>query len=286
MTSAALILRRNAASCLGFGVLLLSTPRGVSFALGSAPPAVLVGLGVVLLINGAHLLLASMRARPIAAEILWFSMGDMAWWLATLSLIVAGVWITTPTGIALALLVALCVAGLGLAQLFQLGSSRSGLAPREHWRRIGHSWMSLPMWVKIWLSALNATFLLSPVFLPWEAASVVLTAYAASGPLLGAFATLEGGLTRAMGLAHLVPWVPMLGWLTIWMIGSEASGLALSYAAFLAMATVICLSFDTYDLWRWIYGERAIIYKQLRLSPGEVDAETVSPTLAGSMGAR
>jgi hypothetical protein len=259
MTSLASVLRLNAASCLGFGAVFLILPGSVSSMLGSAPLAVLVGLGAVLLVNGAHLLVASMRSRPIFAENVWFSIGDMAWWLATLSLIAAGVWITTPAGIAIAFVVALCVAGIGIGQISHLGVERTRLPTREHWRRIGLSWMALPLWVKIWLFALNAAFLLSPIFLPWEAARMVLIAYVASGPLLAAFAVFEGGLTRAMGLAHLVPWVPMLLWLTFWIGNSRAHGLALGYAVFVATMTAICLAFDVYDLKRWVRGERAII---------------------------
>jgi len=267
MNSLVFVLRLNAASCLSFGALFMTVPSGVSSVLGNASPAVLVGLGAVLLVNGAHLLLASIRTRPFPAEILWFSMGDMAWWLATLTLVAAGVWITTPKGIALALLVALCVAALGLGQLLHLGRDGSGLHGRAHWRRIGHSWLSLPLWVKIWLVALNAAFLLSPVFLPWEAVRIVLIAYVASGPLLGASAVFEGGLTRAMGLAHLVPWVPMLVWLTIWIGSFEAHGLALGYAALLASMTTVCLAFDVYDLWRWVRGERGILSGSTTATP-------------------
>jgi len=283
MISLAFVLRLNATSCLSFGALFMTNPSGVSSVLGNASPAVLVGLGAVLLVNGAHLLLASIRTRPFTAEILWFSMGDMAWWLATLTLIAAGVWITTPTGIALALLVALCVAALGLGQLLHLGRDGSGLRGRAHWRRIGHSWLSLPLWVKIWLFALNAAFLLSPVFLPWEAARIVLIAYVASGPLLGAFAVFEGGLTRAMGLAHLVPWVPMLVWLTIWIGSSEAHGLALGYAALLASMTTVCLAFDVYDLWRWARGEREILSASTTATP-RAGVDRITPSVPSRNG--
>ncbi|MDQ3511698.1 MAG: hypothetical protein M3414_08480 [Pseudomonadota bacterium] len=259
MTSLAFFLRLNAASCVSFGALFVILPGAIGDVLGGMPPAVLAGVGVVLLINGAHLLLASMRARPVPAEIVWFSLGDLAWWLATLGLIASGIWITTSVGIALALVVALCVAGLGCAQLFLLGIESSGLTPREHWRRIGWSWLSLPLWVKVWLFALNAVFLLSPTFLPWKIAGVVLIAYLASGPLLLGFAVFEGGLTRAMGLGHLVPWTPMLVWLVAWIAVGEVDGPTVGYAAMLAAVTVICLAFDVYDLWRWGRGDRGII---------------------------
>ncbi len=259
MTSLAFVLRLNAASCFGFGALFIAIPNAVSTVLGNASPFALVALGALLLVNGVHLLLASMRTRPLTAEILWFSLGDLAWWLITMTLIAADVWITTPLGMVIALLVALCVTALGLAQLLHLGRDGSGLRVRDHWRRIGHSWLSLPLWVKFWLFALNAAFLLAPVFLPWAAARIVLIAYVASGPLLAAFAFFDGGLTRAMGFAHLVPWVPMLVWLTIWMGSAEAHGLALGYAVLLASMTTACLAFDVYDLWRWVRGERSIL---------------------------
>lgn len=261
MTSLAVVLRLNAASCLGFGALFAILPGEVSLVLGAAPPGVVFGLGLVLLANGGHLALASLRSRPIEAEILWFSFGDMAWWIASLALIAAGVWVTTPLGIALALLVGACVAALGCAQLFLLGRKRSGLSASGHWRRIGHSWMSLPGWVKAWLFALNAVFLAAPALMPWDAARVVLIAYVASGPLLLGFAVHAGGLTRSMGIGHIVPWTPLFVWLTM-QPDLFGHGLVRSvYTVLLATVIALCLAFDIYDLVRWQRGERAILLR-------------------------
>lgn len=261
MTSLAVVLRLNAASCLGFGALFTIMPGEVALMLGAAPSGVVAGLGILLLANGGHLALASLRSRPIEAEILWFSFGDMAWWIASLALIAAGVWVTTPLGVALALLVGACVAALGCAQLFLLGRKRSGLSASGHWRRIGQSWMSLPAWVKAWLFALNAVFLAAPALMPWDAARVVLIAYVASGPLLLGFAVHAGGLTRSMGIGHIVPWAPLLAWLTM-KPDLYGEGLALSgYASLLAVMIALCLAFDLYDLVRWHKGERAILMR-------------------------
>lgn len=255
----ATILRANAASCLGFGVLFITAPGPVAAFLGATPEPVLTAVGAGLMLNGLHLLVASFRrpARPV--EIIWFSLGDFGWWLATLGLIAAGIWITTPGGITAALSVAAVVALLGAAQLFQLGLARSGLSTRAHWARIGRSWLALPLWVKTWLFALNVAFLVSPVFLPWSAAAAVLLAYVASGPLLLGFAVAAGGLTRAMGLAHLVPWTPMLVWLVVDWPAPAADPAALIYAGCLALMTAICLGFDLYDLGRWLRDEREIL---------------------------
>lgn len=259
MTSIPLVLRLNSASCIGFGIAFVLVSDRIAEALGTIPPVVLTVLGAALILNGAHLLLASWRSTPKAAEVVWFSLGDLLWWLGTLALIAAGFWITTPMGIALAFLVAMGVASLGATQLFLLGRHRSGLSTQAHWRRIGRSWLSLPLWVKVWLFALNAVFLVAPAVLPWELASVILIAYVASGPLLLGFAAYEGGLTRALGIAHLVPWLPLLLWLFAIATAGDIAPMALMYVWLLAAVTAICLAFDVYDVVRWIRGERAIL---------------------------
>lgn len=264
MTSLAYVLRLNSASCLGFGGLFVLIPDIVADTLGAAPPIAVFGLGILLLVNGVHLAIASLRKRPNRLEIIWFSISDMVWWLASLGLIAAGVWVTSATGITLALLVAIGVAALGLAQLFILGREASGLTKSGHWRRIGQSWLSLPVWVKIWLVALNAVFLAAPAFLPLSAASIILIAFVASGPLLLGFAVHAGGLTRAMGIGHLLPWTPLLLWL-IWegcllndgLMQSEP--MQLTYVWLLGLMLSVCLAFDLYDLARWWHGDRDIL---------------------------
>lgn len=259
MTSLRQVLRLNAASCLGFGVIFTLAPDAVSVVLGAVPPIVVLGLGVVLIANGAHLMLASRRVRLSRIEILWFSLGDLAWWLLTLGFVAAGVWITTVPGIAAALGVALAVAALGVTQLALVGMERTGLKPTGHWGRVGRSLLVLPLRVKIWLMALNGVFIASPAVLPWSEASVILTAYVASGPLVLAFAAFEGGLNRAMGIGHLVPWAPMLVWLTAWITEPGPDPLELGYATLLAAMTGLCLGLDIYDLSRWYRGDRDIL---------------------------
>lgn len=257
MTSLKTILRLNAAACVFFGVVFLAFPGPVAGFLGTAPAPLILGLGLALMVNGAHLWLAAQRARPLWAEVLWFSLGDLAWWLATAGLIATGRWITSAPGIAAALAVGLGVAALGCAQLLLIGASAAGQTPREHLGRVLRSWLALPRWVKLWLVALNLVFLAAPLILPWPAAGAVLTAYLASGPLLIAFAFSSGGMTRIMGLGHLVPWTPLLVWLLCWSAG--ASGPASIYALVLAGATALCLALDLYDLARWARGARGVI---------------------------
>lgn len=257
MTSLSRALRLNAASCLGFGALFAILPGRTAAFLGDVPPVVFGGLGLALLVNGIHLAVASRRSHPRPAEILWFSIGDLAWWAATLGLLAAGIWITSPMGVVAAAIVALVVAGLGVTQLFLLGRHRSGLSAQAHLRRIGRSWWSLPTWVKAWLFALNALFLASPAVLPWAEARVVLIAYAASGPLLAGFAAFDGGLSRAMGIGHLVPWSPLLVWLATGIAVGDGPGSG--FAQVLLVATAACLALDLADIVRWLRGERAIM---------------------------
>lgn len=265
MTSLAFVLRLNAASCLGFGALFAFIPAEVAAVLGTAPPTLIFWLGIALLFNGGHLALVSLQTQPGRAQIIWFSLGDIAWLLASLLLIATRIWITTPVGITLAILVGIGVAGLGTTQLFLLGLERTGLNAAAHWRRIGRSWLSLPFPVKAWLIALNVVFLAAPVFMPLDAAGLVLIAYAASGPLLLGFAVYAGGLTRVMGIGHLVPWTPMLVWLAMDMRIFAANPSAFVYAIALATTVTICLAFDLYDLMRWVRGERDIILLSSRI---------------------
>jgi hypothetical protein len=259
MTSLPTILRANAASCLGFGMLFAVAPDPVAAFLGTMPPEVLFILGLALTGNGAHLALASMRRRPRPGEVAWFSTGDLLWWLVSLALLAADVWITTIAGIVAAWLVGLGVAGMGLAQLWHLGLLRTGLSSRDHRRRIARSWLAMPLWVKLWLFALNAVFLAAVLLVPSTLARVVLVAYIASGPILLAFAFLHGGLSRIMGIGHLIPWAPLLAWLPVHMATGPLGPGAQIYAGVLMMVCALCLAFDIHDLRRWHRGERSIL---------------------------
>jgi len=129
MTALKTILRLNAASCIGFGVLFVAAPAGVAAFLGAppAPDMAIWVLGALLILNGIHLLHTSLRAIPPKALVFYFSAGDFLWVAGTAALVAAGVWITTPAGIAAAAAVAAAVGGMGLAQVITL----PGAAPQR-----------------------------------------------------------------------------------------------------------------------------------------------------------
>jgi hypothetical protein len=119
-------------------------------------------------------------------------------------------------------------------------------------------------WIKIWLFLLNSLFLVAIFFLPEPTARLTLTAYVASGPLLAAMMIWQRGLTRLLGLAHLIPWLPLAGYIALRltsdvagpMITRVAAPTLYSYLVVLLIAIVICLVLDLYDWWRWWRGER------------------------------
>jgi hypothetical protein len=252
MDSLKFVMRLNAASCISFGLIFSALPHVVTTFLGQVPQAAIIALGIGLLVNGAHLAIASRRTEIHQAEVIWFSLGDFSWWLATLGLIVTNVWITTPLGIAVAVIIATGVAGLGVAQLWLLGLQLHGHTSKEHLKAFATSWMAFPIWVKIWLIFLNGVFLTAFAFLPDRTATVALVAYFATAPLLAGQIGYDGGLRRILALAHLVPWIPLLLWLVIAADGT-------SYTTLLTLTVAICLAFDINDLWRFLKGDRAVL---------------------------
>ncbi|MEP5727911.1 MAG: hypothetical protein ABJL67_00915 [Sulfitobacter sp.] len=252
MDSLKFIMRLNAASCICFALLFLVQPQSVAMFLGEVPKTIIIVLGVGLLVNGAHLILASRRNEILQKEVIWFSLGDFGWWLMTLALIVAKLWITAPWGIAVAALVATIVAGLGVAQLWTLGRHLHGHTNKEHLNAFGKSWMAFPLWVKIWLVFLNGVFLAAFAFLPDRSATIILVAYVATGPLLAGQVGYDAGLRRILAVAHLVPWIPLLAWLLVVPDGSP-------YTTLLSATVAICLAFDINDLWLFLKGDRAVL---------------------------
>lgn len=274
------VLRLNAASCIGFGLLFVFQAGPVSRYLGAMPTGLLQGIGVLLMLNGLHLVAGSWRTAIRSREVMYFSGGDIAWFIASIALVGANLLITNPAGQLATVLVALGVLWLGLVQLWMLaevlGSGIPGsggqcqtsdadlLPPGLHRAQaIGASWLAMKTWVKVWLLALNGLFLASILFLPEPAARITLAAYVASGPLLAAMMIWQRGLTRLLGLAHLVPWLPLVVYLALRLV-SDLAGPRLAaatspemfaYVLVLLIAVTSCLLLDVFDCWRWFKGE-------------------------------
>ena len=110
-------------------------------------------------------------------------------------------------------------------------------------REIGRSWLSMKPWVKAWLFFLSGVFLAALCFRD-PLASWALVAYLASGPLLLAMMLAQRGLTRLLGLAHLVPWTPFLVYAVLRLVG-ETMGPRIRWSddpALLAWAALLAAS--------------------------------------------
>jgi len=114
------VMRANATSCLAFGALFALYPNLVAIFLGgasSAPQIYILILGILLILNGLHLLWASSVPLPQKELILYFSIGDYIWVICSIGLIVSGVWITTTGGVLVAIAVAVIVGLFGILQM-------------------------------------------------------------------------------------------------------------------------------------------------------------------------
>lgn len=135
-------------------------------------------------------------------------------------------------------------------------------------RAIAASWMSLKTWVKVWLFLLNFIYLAAFLFLEkGPVISWVLITYFLTGPFLLSIMIPERGLSRVLGLGHIVPWTPLVLYISARLfapgvLGAEPLIVQSSYYLYLLsllVMTVICLAFDYYDVYRWLRGERYIM---------------------------
>ncbi len=138
---------------------------------------------------------------------------------------------------------------------------------RTIFQHIFASWLSMKPWVKNWLFFLNIVFIAASAFLEEPAAKWILFAYVSSGPLLVWFMIKQRGLSRILGIAHLVPWIPLLIYIVL-RLTSDIVGSTISfttapffcaYLHFLLACLVVCLSLDAWDVVRYVRGERYVL---------------------------
>lgn len=138
--------------------------------------------------------------------------------------------------------------------------------PKAICRRVARSWLAMKTWVKTWLFFLNAVFLAAFVF-DDPLARWTLIAYVGAGVLLFPIMYCQRGLTRFLGIAHLIPWTPLLIYLelrltTDWVglrIEWSADPALFAWALLLWASVVVCLGFDVFDVVRWARGERYVL---------------------------
>lgn len=114
------VMRANSISCLAFGGVFALQPSLVANFLGGTSPApqlYILILGILLILNGLHLLWASRIPLPPKSLILYFSTGDYIWVIASVGLMVSGLWITTTGGLLVTSAVAVMVGLFGVLQM-------------------------------------------------------------------------------------------------------------------------------------------------------------------------
>lgn len=155
---------------------------------------------------------------------------------------------------------------------------REGRLPESlsAWTAIGVSWMAIRWPVKIWLFFLNAVFLAAFLFWPRPLTKWILLAYLASAPLLLLFMVFQRGLTRLLGVAHLIPWIPLVLYLSVRLttdtlgprIVYTHSPYRFTYVVCLLGTVGVCLLLDVRDLVRWIRGERYVLGSKKAVESG------------------
>ncbi len=139
-------------------------------------------------------------------------------------------------------------------------------------------------WVRNWLWYLNVIFLVSLAFWDQPESHWIMWAYLAAGPFLMGQAMWQRGIGKLLGLAHLIPWVPLLIALDMRLFTDilgpriEYVGNQNFYIYLLVMiaSLVICLAFDLYDVVRWLKGERFTLGSKEAVQSG---ASSLAPDL-------
>lgn len=140
------------------------------------------------------------------------------------------------------------------------------------------SWLSMKMWVKCWLFFLNFVFLMFFFYVGETIARWVLVCYVTSGLYLFVFMWAQKGLTRLLGLAHIVPWTGLLIMLMVSLVGGAGPIPAIAFSQsplfflltlLLMLVISVCLIFDYFDVYRWfIGGERFVLGSQAAADHG------------------
>ena len=113
-----LLLRINSASSLIFGLALLVKTDAVNQLIGTEKTMLMHSIGIIFVVNGMLLLIASLRPQIQTHEIMFFVIGGYGWTLLTVALISAEAVIIDPVGIRVTFVIALYTAAMG-ALLFR-----------------------------------------------------------------------------------------------------------------------------------------------------------------------
>lgn len=122
---------------------------------------------------------------------------------------------------------------------------------------IWRSFRAMPIWVQIWVALILVPVNMAAIFFVFEPHGILIATLAIGGmmPIL-AIMIYERGLSKAMGIPHLLIWTPLV--VIIWQSLDGATGEFASYLWILLAIDLISLGFDYPDMVKWIKGDRAI----------------------------
>ncbi|MFT6090996.1 hypothetical protein [Sulfitobacter sp.] len=115
---------------------------------------------------------------------------------------------------------------------------------------------SLPMWVKVWLVALGATNLGILAFLNQPKGPLVAALVLTGIVLSKVFVNYGGGLTRLVGVGHIIGWVPLVA--LILFARPEGTSAYDIYLTILLVMNTISILFDINDFRLWLAGDRDV----------------------------
>jgi hypothetical protein len=111
-----LLLRINSASCLILGLVMLLKTDAVNLLIGTEKTMLMHSIGIIFVVNGMLLLIASLRNEIKTHEVMFFVIGSYGWTIITVALISADAVIIDPLGIRVAFVIAMYTAALGALQ--------------------------------------------------------------------------------------------------------------------------------------------------------------------------
>ena len=118
------------------------------------------------------------------------------------------------------------------------------------------SFAVLPLWVKLWVGLLSTVNMASLVFVSQPSGGLIAALVFAGISLSMVAAIYKGGLSRLVGLGHIIAWVPLV--LILVFTPPLATGAYSAYLTLLLVINTVSLVFDINDFRLWLAGDRAV----------------------------
>jgi len=122
--------------------------------------------------------------------------------------------------------------------------------------------MTLPVYVKVWLGVMAITFAASLLFVvkktpagwkpQWEAIAIPVSFFLGAVVIEWLYSIY--GLSRILGLGHLVAWTPFYVWILTRRSHLDPTTWVSKYMAVYLVVAGLCLVIDTIDLGRYLIG--------------------------------